>query len=371
MKMSLALLKSRWTVVSLGLFLKTFVIASSVSAQNIPDINFANAIRSTCPTCIDASNNLLPAAASLTTLDVSGKNIADLTGIGGFTSLLYLYCNNNQLTKLPALPSSLSWLLCEINKITELPQLPNSLTFLNCQGNKISYLPTLPSSLHRLICGGNQLKTLPPLPDNLYHLYCDYNQLSSLPNLKNVYYLDCNNNLLSALPALPNKLFVLRCSNNQLKTLPSLPFLLRELYCSGNQLTSLPELQSSTIQITEFIFLECHNNPLTCLPTLPNSLLSLKIDVDKIKCLPNHISDLQIRDSDDNQIATPPICPSALAHSTGNLSTGTYVATQTITSAASLSLGSTNYHTSRSITLNPGFQAGSNRIFSAEIRGCK
>ncbi|HAK78096.1 MAG TPA: hypothetical protein DCR35_17810 [Runella sp.] len=39
--------------------------SNQLTAQNIPDANFAAAIRSACPTCIDASNNLLPPAASL------------------------------------------------------------------------------------------------------------------------------------------------------------------------------------------------------------------------------------------------------------------------------------------------------------------
>ncbi|MEZ4905491.1 MAG: hypothetical protein R2822_28865 [Spirosomataceae bacterium] len=48
----------------------------------------------TFPTCIDASNNLLPAAANLTTLNVANKNIVELTGITGFTSLETLLCYN-------------------------------------------------------------------------------------------------------------------------------------------------------------------------------------------------------------------------------------------------------------------------------------
>jgi Leucine-rich repeat (LRR) protein len=371
MQLNLSLLKSKWPILLSVFLLNLFRISSIACAQNIPDTNFANAIRSTCPTCIDATNNLLPPAASLTALDVSNKNISDLTGIGGFTSLLQLNCANNQLTKLPPLPKLLIGLFCEINQITELPPLPNGLIVIYCQSNKISYLPTIPSSLQRLMCGANQLKELPSLPDNLSHLFCYSNQLTSLPTLKNVAYLDCKDNSLGALPPLPNKLFVLYCSNNQLKMLPPIPISLRELYCNNNQLTSLPELQPSAIAMTQFYFLHCYNNPLTCLPLLPNSLLSLYIDTDKIKCLPNHINGLQIRDANNNPIPTPPLCPSTLNHTAGTLATGTYVATQAISSTASLSLGTTNYHASEAITLNPGFQTALGRTFSVEIRGCK
>ena len=65
-----------------------FMLASPNSfSQNIPDVNFANAIRSACPTCIDASNNLLPPASSLNALNVTNKNISDIAGIEGFPML--------------------------------------------------------------------------------------------------------------------------------------------------------------------------------------------------------------------------------------------------------------------------------------------
>lgn len=85
MKLNLAFLKSKWSVLLPVFIVSTFRVNFNACAQHIPDTNFANAIRSACPTYIDVSNNLLPPAASLTNLDVSGKNIADLTGIGGFT----------------------------------------------------------------------------------------------------------------------------------------------------------------------------------------------------------------------------------------------------------------------------------------------
>ncbi len=79
----------------------SIVFSQKAISQNIPDANFAAAIRTACPTCIDSSNNLLPAAAGLTYLDVSGKNISNLTGIGGFSSLTNLNCGQNHLAVLP------------------------------------------------------------------------------------------------------------------------------------------------------------------------------------------------------------------------------------------------------------------------------
>ena len=62
-------------------------VFTSAVAQNIPDANFAQAIREACPSCINSDDNLLGPAKSLTQLNVSSKGISDLTGIVGFTDL--------------------------------------------------------------------------------------------------------------------------------------------------------------------------------------------------------------------------------------------------------------------------------------------
>ena len=303
-----------------------FMLASPNSfSQNIPDVNFANTIRSVCPTCIDASNNLLPPATNLTILDVSNKNIADLTGIGGFTSLLYLYCNNNQLTSLPTLPVNLGWLFCNYNQLISLPDLPNKLSLLYCNNNQLTDLPILPNTLRRMVCSENKLTFLRELPNSLAEFHCSNNLLTILPNISNIRKLYCSNNRLRSLPTLPNYLLVL----------------------------------------------SCYGNELSCLPTLPNTLYELHIDPDKITCLSNMVSGLLVYKSNFMYTPTPPLCPSTLTHTAGTLATGTYVTTQTISNEAALSSGTTNYYTSQAIRLNPGFQTEEGRTFSAEIRGCK
>jgi Leucine-rich repeat (LRR) protein len=186
-----------------------------------------------------------------------------------------------------------------------------------------------------------------------------------LPDISNLYWLDCSNNQLTALPTLSNHLFLLGCSHNNLKTLPILPNSIRELYCNNNQIIILPTLPIGGL------FFNFTNNPLTCLPTLPNYLLDLYIDSDKIFSLPNSVPGLKVYDSNSMIVPTPPLCPTTLTHTAGILATGTYVATQTINIKASLSAGTTNYHASQAITLNPGFQTSEGRTFSVEIRGCK
>ena len=93
--------------------------ANTHAQTKIPDANFAAAIRKVCPTCIDATNTLLPPAATLTSLNVEKSGIADLTGIVGFSSLQSIGCDSNQLSTLPALPNSLRLLFCSNNRSEE------------------------------------------------------------------------------------------------------------------------------------------------------------------------------------------------------------------------------------------------------------
>jgi len=138
------------------------------TAINIPDANFASAIRAICPSCIDINNNLTATAATLTSLNVSLNNISNLTGIDGFTGLQYLFCGSNKLTLLPTLPSTLTYLDCGSNKLTLLPTLPSGLQFLKCYYNPLTSLPdSLPSSLQNLDCHNNKLTSLPTLPSGL------------------------------------------------------------------------------------------------------------------------------------------------------------------------------------------------------------
>ncbi|AWV96960.1 Ig-like domain-containing protein [Arcticibacterium luteifluviistationis] len=62
-------------------------------------------------------------------------------------------------------------------------------------------------------------------------------------------------------------------------------------------------------------------------------------------------------------------CPPTLNHAVGNLASGTYSASQTITSRANVSTPTT-YQAGNHILLNAGFQAGTNETFEAKIGGC-
>ncbi|AYQ33906.1 3-coathanger stack domain-containing protein [Runella sp. SP2] len=297
-------------------------LSPKVFSQNIPDPNFAAAIRAACPTCIDGANNLLPPAKTLTSLDVSNKNISNLTGIGGFTALTQINCMQNQLTSLPTLPNTLLDLQCNNNLLTTLPSLPANLNRLICTDNQLTSLPSLPSNLIILNCDNNQLTSLPSLPNGLLDVWCHHNRLINLPTLpSNIISLICENNQLTILPELPSKLTTLICSNNNLTVLPTLPSGLTRLFCSFNKLTSLPslppnlpDLYCNSNQLTvlptlpsSLTLLYCTDNQIASLPTLPLSLAKLHIDANKIKCLPNLVAGLQVYDS-NTPIPTPPVC---------------------------------------------------------------
>ena len=95
-----------------------------------------------------------------------------------------LWCDNKNLTSLPALPPQLNSLYCNGNQLKNLPPLPITLSTLHCQGNNLVSLPELPERMYDLNCSSNQLTTLPRvMPSNLWMLDCSDNQLSEMPEL--------------------------------------------------------------------------------------------------------------------------------------------------------------------------------------------
>jgi hypothetical protein len=245
------------------LFCGTF--SNFAQAQNIPDANFANAIRAQCPTCIDANNNLLAPATTLTTLTVGSSNISSYSGIGGFTNLIAFNCDTNQVTQMPTLPNTLQSLSCGENQLSTLPTLPPNLTGLYCGGNQISILPALPSTLQRLYCRSNRLTSLPVLPPNLRDLSAYNNQLTSLPALPSTLTsLEVFLNRLTSIPALPNGLTYLSVfGNNQLQCLPILPATLTQIQVFQTAITCLPNIPAG-IAASNTLPICATNNPNFC-----------------------------------------------------------------------------------------------------------
>ena len=217
---------------------------------------------------------------TVTILDVSGKSIADLTGIEAFTALTQLYCGFNQLTSLDVSSNTaLTVLYCNYNQLDT----------LNVSSN---------TALTELYCDNNQLDTLDVSSNTaLTVLYCYNNQLDTLNVSSNTALTElvCNNNQLDTLDVSSNTaLQYLFCSYNQLTSLGvSGNTALKELGCSNNLLTSL-DVSSNT----DLTILDCYNNQLTSLDVSANTALII------LQCQDNQLTSLDLRNGNNMNIYT-------------------------------------------------------------------
>ena len=135
--------------------------AVAITVENFPDSN----LRSFLLAQPYGTDSLLTdeEIAATTSLNLSGLDISDLTGIQHFTALKDLACVGNQLTTLDiAGLTSLNYLNCASNQLTELhlTDLP-TLNYLDCGQNRLVTLDLIHlPSLHVLSCPDNQLTTL-------------------------------------------------------------------------------------------------------------------------------------------------------------------------------------------------------------------
>lgn len=280
----------------------------------IPDPNFEAAL---IEQGIDSKADpdhyiLITDAEAVTNLDISSREIEDLTGIEAFINLVYLncsnnllseldisniqglqllVCNNNQLSTLNVSQNlSLQRISCNNNLLTSLDvSQHNSLLTLECAGNNIpdldvSYnlalvaldcsnnpMGTLDVSqnqvLERLYCGSNQLSTLDISQNSaLIYLYCSYNSLSQLDlsGNKSLEMIHCAGNDLESLNvSIQPELFGLFCYENQLENLdltnnPKIT----ELWCRDNLLNELNVKNGNNHNVTTF---EADENFLSCI----------------------------------------------------------------------------------------------------------
>jgi Leucine-rich repeat (LRR) protein len=181
--------------------------SSQLRAQTtaIPDVYFEQALIDLGLDSILDGFVLTENINIVTTLDVYGKSISDLTGIQHFTALTQLNCSNNQLTSLDVTKHTvLSRLHCSNNQLTSINVAQNTaLSRLHCDNNQLTSLDvTQDTVLIRLNCGLNQLTSLDVSHNTaLDGLNCYNNQLTSLDVSQNtsLAFLDCSNNQLSCL----------------------------------------------------------------------------------------------------------------------------------------------------------------------------
>lgn len=252
-----------------ALWAASLLFCASLRAQHIPDANFAAAIRANCPTCIDANDELTPAAANLVTLDIDGWNIADLTGISGFTNLDMLIAADNQLTVVPVLPSTITRLYLENNQITHIAA---------------------------------------PLPPNLWQLNVANNQLTELPPLSGTMMCVAFNNRIRRFPSIaPSALITaIGLTNNEISSVPDLSEMgiIGELYLQDNPLVHIESFD--TTGRMNGLRVELGNNPdLFCLPPLPQGLNLVVGSGTGITCLPNMTAAIL-----QNQLNPMPVCAS-------------------------------------------------------------
>jgi uncharacterized repeat protein (TIGR01451 family) len=102
---------------------------------------------------------------------------------------IYLHCNSNQLTILPALPPSIQYLLCPFNQLTSLPALPASLKYLYCDNNQLTSLPRIPGKTIGLTCTNNPITCFPEIAPRLpgsqpwLNINIESTLISCIPNL--------------------------------------------------------------------------------------------------------------------------------------------------------------------------------------------
>lgn len=171
----------------------------------VPDDNFEQALIDLgLDTTLD--NYVTTATIEVvTSLDVSDKQISDVTGLEAFTALQTLNISNNNLSSLnTAANTSLQNLNCSQNVITNLNILENaSLLELNASNNQLTTVETYASfDLQRLEISNNKLENL-VLSGNYALVYadCSFNKIKSLEVFNNFNLTDfiVNNNEIKKL----------------------------------------------------------------------------------------------------------------------------------------------------------------------------
>lgn len=237
----------------------------------IPDDNFEQALIDLGYDDLLDDYVLTENISGVTSLNVQGKNINNLTGIEGFTALTNLNCSNNNLSELDVSSNTaLTTLAFNYNFLTALDVSSNiNLKSLNCAYNHITELDLNSNiNLTHLHCYNNELTNLDLSANvDLVDLNCSNNMISELNLNTNVDLrnLVCSSNYLTALDLNANPFLVsLQCNYNQINTLDlsSNPDLMY-LYCYSNALTELNVKNGNNANLT--LFAAHYNYNLTCI----------------------------------------------------------------------------------------------------------
>ena len=261
-----------------------------VDAAHFPDANFRSFLLE--QEYIVTGHLFASDIPKATKMNIEGREITSLKGIEYFTSLLYLYCHDNQLTTLDlSKNTALKNLYAYNNQLTTLDLSKNTaLASLYAYNNRLTTLDlSKNTSLAQIDVYNNQLTTLNVKNCVLLErLICYQNNLTTLDvsGKYNMTYLKCQHNALTSLNLSGcTALKSLTCDNNKLKTIDvsSAGKSLTDLTVNANKLTSLDVTAN-----TELKTLYCYDNQLTTLNVSQNKQL-----VD-LSCYENKLSALNL-----------------------------------------------------------------------------
>jgi len=233
------------------------------------------------------------AAAVIDTLDLTGVNLTDLSGIEAFVNLKYLDCSYNSIASGAVDISSNAALVafkcvdCRLNSL----DLSNNLLLeeLYCGYNQLNVLDlSAQTALTHLSCGTNSLTSLDVSNNTaLKHLEGNYNNITAIDLT--------NNQVLERLYFGDNKLTNIDLSNNATLT---------HLYLNSNDLTSI-----DVSNITGLVELVVESNNISSIDVSANITLAF-LDVDSnnlasldltttfsllaLNCGDNHLTTLDI-----------------------------------------------------------------------------
>ncbi len=199
---------------------RAYAVDVAIDATNFPDANFRAHVEDYD---LDSDGVLSQAEAdAVTSMDVQGESIADLTGIEYFTQLRELECGDNELTALDLSGNpQLAILYCYLNELTALDLSGNpQLAYFYCAANQLTALDVSDNlQLIDLSCGENMLTELDVSSNSqLQYLECVDNKLTELDVSNNPWLmeLNCSRNLLTHLDLSNNdRLWDLYCYGQQ------------------------------------------------------------------------------------------------------------------------------------------------------------
>ena len=253
----------------------------AINSTNFPDANFRSYVSSNFDSDKDGVLSESEIAAA-TYMDVSGKDIGSLTGVGFFTALVNLHCAKNRLESLDLRNNTaLQRIDCYGNDLESLRlgSMPK-LIHLDCGDNGLEdvHVEQCPA-LEGLTCNKNNIRSL-DLTHNpeLWFLNCRSNEIGASLDLsgnQELVSLDCAYNELTRLDlsACP-KLVEVNCQKNDLRALNVGGCArLKTLHCYGNDLTAL-----DVFDCTRLESFSCYDNRLEAidLSHCPNPALAVE-----------------------------------------------------------------------------------------------